>query len=213
MNDQETAPPAADLAHADAKAEIASRRRGGARGDPRPLAPHPCPPGGRVRGAPGRDLGRRGAGTPRLRRGASRGPPRDRGSRPARRRTGRRRAAHRDPRRIRRAARPRPRLRPQHDGRQRRRRGHRARRRSRPGSHGEVSSSARPAEERGSGKQFMIDDGLFDGLDAALLYHPCDRSHVETQRRSPARTSRSPSRASSPTPRPIPGRVATPSTR
>src|SRR3990170_1189389 len=35
-----------------------------------------------------------------------------------------------------------------------------------------------PAEERGSGKQFMIDDGLFDGIDAALLYHPCDRNHV-----------------------------------
>ena len=26
----------------------------------------------------------------------------------------------------------------------------------------------------------MIDDGLFDGLDAALLYHPCDRNHVES---------------------------------
>jgi metal-dependent amidase/aminoacylase/carboxypeptidase family protein len=26
----------------------------------------------------------------------------------------------------------------------------------------------------------MIDDGLFEGLDAALLYHPCDRSHVES---------------------------------
>ena len=25
----------------------------------------------------------------------------------------------------------------------------------------------------------MIDDGLFEGLDAALLYHPCDRNHVE----------------------------------
>ena len=37
-----------------------------------------------------------------------------------------------------------------------------------------------PAEERGSGKQIMIDDGLFAGLDAALLYHPCDRSHVES---------------------------------
>lgn len=24
----------------------------------------------------------------------------------------------------------------------------------------------------------MIEDGLFEGLDAALLYHPCDRSHV-----------------------------------
>ena len=35
-----------------------------------------------------------------------------------------------------------------------------------------------PAEERGSGKKAMIEDGLFEGLDAALLYHPCDRSHV-----------------------------------
>src|SRR4029079_10031634 len=35
-----------------------------------------------------------------------------------------------------------------------------------------------PAEERGSGKQFMIEDGLFDDVDAALLFHPCDRSHV-----------------------------------
>jgi amidohydrolase len=26
----------------------------------------------------------------------------------------------------------------------------------------------------------MIDDGLFDGVDAALMYHPCDRSHVES---------------------------------
>jgi metal-dependent amidase/aminoacylase/carboxypeptidase family protein len=25
----------------------------------------------------------------------------------------------------------------------------------------------------------MIDDGLFEGIDAALLYHPCDRNHVE----------------------------------
>ena len=40
-------------------------------------------------------------------------------------------------------------------------------------------SSGTPAEERGSGKQIMIDDGLFEGLDAALLYHPCDRNHVE----------------------------------
>jgi len=36
-----------------------------------------------------------------------------------------------------------------------------------------------PAEERGSGKQFMIDDGLFEGLDAALLFHPSDKSHAE----------------------------------
>ena len=25
----------------------------------------------------------------------------------------------------------------------------------------------------------MLEDGLFDGLDAALLFHPCDRNHVE----------------------------------
>ena len=36
-----------------------------------------------------------------------------------------------------------------------------------------------PAEERGSGKAIMLADGLFDGLDAALLFHPCDRNHVE----------------------------------
>jgi amidohydrolase len=26
----------------------------------------------------------------------------------------------------------------------------------------------------------MIDDGLFEGIDAALLYHPCDRDHVRS---------------------------------
>ena len=46
---------------------------------------------------------------------------------------------------------------------------------------GEIVFLGTPAEERGSGKQFMIDDGLFDGLDAALLYHPCDRDHVSTR--------------------------------
>ncbi len=45
---------------------------------------------------------------------------------------------------------------------------------------GEIVFLGTPAEERGSGKQIMIDDGLFDGLDAALLFHPCDRDHVET---------------------------------
>ena len=45
---------------------------------------------------------------------------------------------------------------------------------------GEIVFLGTPAEERGSGKQVMIDDGLFDGLDAALLFHPCDRSHVES---------------------------------
>jgi amidohydrolase len=43
---------------------------------------------------------------------------------------------------------------------------------------GEIVFLGTPAEERGSGKQIMIDDGLFEGIDAALLYHPCDRSHV-----------------------------------
>jgi amidohydrolase len=45
---------------------------------------------------------------------------------------------------------------------------------------GEVVFLGTPAEERGSGKAIMIRDGLFEGLDAALLYHPCDRSHVES---------------------------------
>ncbi len=48
----------------------------------------------------------------------------------------------------------------------------------RPELPGEVVFLGTPAEERGSGKQYMIDDGLFEGLDAALLYHPCDRNHV-----------------------------------
>ena len=45
---------------------------------------------------------------------------------------------------------------------------------------GEVVFLGCPAEERGSGKAQMIEDGLFDGVDAALLFHPCDRSHVES---------------------------------
>ena len=43
---------------------------------------------------------------------------------------------------------------------------------------GEVVFLGTPAEERGSGKAIMLRDGLFDGLDAALLFHPCDRNHV-----------------------------------
>ena len=46
---------------------------------------------------------------------------------------------------------------------------------------GEIVFLGTPAEERGSGKQFMLEDGLFEGLDAALLYHPCDRNHVDCQ--------------------------------
>jgi amidohydrolase len=45
---------------------------------------------------------------------------------------------------------------------------------------GEIVFFGTPAEERGSGKQYMIEDGLFDGIDAALLFHPCDRNHVES---------------------------------
>jgi amidohydrolase len=45
---------------------------------------------------------------------------------------------------------------------------------------GEIVFLGTPAEERGSGKQWMIDDGLFAGIDAALLFHPCDRDHVES---------------------------------
>ena len=47
-----------------------------------------------------------------------------------------------------------------------------------PRLRGEIVFLGTPAEEYGSGKQFMLDDGLFDGLDAALMYHPCDRNHV-----------------------------------
>jgi amidohydrolase len=48
-----------------------------------------------------------------------------------------------------------------------------------PEINGEIVFLGCPAEERGSGKQFMLDDGLFDGLDAALLFHPSDRTHSE----------------------------------
>ncbi|HEX5822860.1 MAG TPA: M20 family metallopeptidase [Candidatus Limnocylindrales bacterium] len=45
---------------------------------------------------------------------------------------------------------------------------------------GEIVFLGTPAEERGSGKRIMIEDGLFEGIDAALLFHPCDRNHVES---------------------------------
>ena len=47
-----------------------------------------------------------------------------------------------------------------------------------PELRGEIVFLGTPAEERGSGKQFMLDDGLFAGLDAALLFHPSDRTAV-----------------------------------
>ena len=43
---------------------------------------------------------------------------------------------------------------------------------------GEIVFLGTPAEERGSGKQFMLDDGLFEGIDAALLFHPSDTTMV-----------------------------------
>ncbi len=47
-----------------------------------------------------------------------------------------------------------------------------------PELRGEIVFLGTPAEERGSGKQFMLDDGLMDGLDAALLFHPSDRTQA-----------------------------------
>lgn len=44
---------------------------------------------------------------------------------------------------------------------------------------GEIVFLGTPAEERGSGKGIMIREGVFEGIDAALLFHPCDRNHVE----------------------------------
>lgn len=35
-----------------------------------------------------------------------------------------------------------------------------------------------PAEEAGSGKAIMIEEGAFDGVDAVLLVHPSDRTHT-----------------------------------
>ena len=43
---------------------------------------------------------------------------------------------------------------------------------------GEIVFLGTPAEERGSGKQAMLDDGLFAGLDAAILFHPSDLTHL-----------------------------------
>jgi aminobenzoyl-glutamate utilization protein B len=38
-----------------------------------------------------------------------------------------------------------------------------------------------PAEEGGSGKVFMVRDGLFDDVDAAVTWHPGDRNDVNSQ--------------------------------
>jgi amidohydrolase len=36
-----------------------------------------------------------------------------------------------------------------------------------------------PAEERGNGKNFLIGEGLFRDVDAALMYHPGDRDEID----------------------------------
>jgi amidohydrolase len=36
-----------------------------------------------------------------------------------------------------------------------------------------------PAEERGNGKNYLIRDGLFEEVDAALMYHPGDRDEID----------------------------------
>ncbi len=46
---------------------------------------------------------------------------------------------------------------------------------------GEIVFLGTPAEERGSGKQQMLDDGLFEGCDGALLFHPSDKTNVEVR--------------------------------
>ncbi len=46
---------------------------------------------------------------------------------------------------------------------------------------GEIVFLGTPAEERGSGKQFMLDDGLFAGVDAAILFHPSDLTQIEAR--------------------------------
>ncbi len=45
--------------------------------------------------------------------------------------------------------------------------------------HGRVRVLGCPAEERGNGKNFLIRDGLFRDVDAALMYHPGDRDEID----------------------------------
>ena len=48
------------------------------------------------------------------------------------------------------------------------------------GAPGTVVYFGCPGEEGGSGKGFMARDGVFDDLDAALTWHPEDRTYVRT---------------------------------
>jgi amidohydrolase len=47
--------------------------------------------------------------------------------------------------------------------------------------HGEVVFMGTPAEEDLAGKQVMIDDGLFEGVDAAMMIHASNRTQVELE--------------------------------
>ena len=121
--------------------------------------------------------------------------------------------ADRDPRRVRRPARPRPRLRPQHDGGVAGSAPRSPWRRSPTSCRARSSSSARRPRSGGAASRSMIDDGLFEGIDAALLFHPVRPEPRRSRSRSRPRTSRSCSTASRRTPRPIRGGAGTPSTR
>ena len=116
---------------------------------------------------------------PRLRRRAPGRQPRDRGPRPPHRWPRRRRAADRDPRRVRRAARASATA----AATTRWRRRAWARRspspRVRDAWAGEIVFLGTPGGGAGERQGDHDPRGLFEGLDAALLYHPCDRNHVE----------------------------------
>src|SRR5207237_414353 len=47
------------------------------------------------------------------------------------------------------------------------------------GLKGRVRLVGCPAEERGNGKVQLIDEGAFEGVDAALMYHPGDRDEID----------------------------------
>lgn len=47
-----------------------------------------------------------------------------------------------------------------------------------PAIRGTIVFLGTPAEEAGSGKAIMLEEGAFEGVDAALLFHPSDRTHT-----------------------------------
>ncbi len=46
---------------------------------------------------------------------------------------------------------------------------------------GTIKLYGTPAEEQGLGKIYMVRDGLFDGVDACLSWHPADKNEVDLQ--------------------------------